>query len=168
MPRAGADMGEARVRQAPDSPALGIDGKARLEPPASGRSAASDNPVHRRIGAGLNTPRQFFHLASHSGSGPPAPLRFVQVRSRALNRTNPVAQGLAIHPTDPCGSHGADHHRRSPQDHQQTAALGASTGWRVSPRRFGAALAGMARSKFEEVIPTALVVDRFGPLSGSD
>ena len=124
MLRAGADMGKAQFAKQSGYPALGIDdAKARLDHPLQVDPPPADNPVHRRIGAGLDNLAKFFHLDIAQVARPARALAVGEaIRSLFVEPVNPVPQGLAIHPTDPCGLSTA-HAIVDRRKRQQTAAL---------------------------------------------
>ena len=124
MLRAGADMGKAQFAKQSGYPALGIDdAKARLDHPLQVDPPPADNPVHRRVGAGLDNLAKFFHLDIAQVARPARALAVGEaIRSLFVEPVNPVPQGLAIHPTDPCGLSTA-HAIVDRRKRQQTAAL---------------------------------------------
>ena len=80
-------------------------------------------PSTAGIGAGLDNLAKFFHLDIAQVARPARALAVGEaIRSLFVEPVNPVPQGLAIHPTDPCGLSTA-HAIVDRRKRQQTAAL---------------------------------------------
>ena len=95
-------MGEAQFAKQPGYSALGIDHtEALLDHPHQVDPPPADNPVHRRVGAGLDDLAKRFHL-DIAQIAPPARALAVgePIRTLIVEPVNPVPQGLAVHPAD--------------------------------------------------------------------